>query len=299
MNSSHQKHFYSKLLILLIGIFVISACALTQRVEAGKLQSATKSQVPELKKTMIIIFENTDYDKALAQPFFNQIAKKGALLSNFNAEIHPSQANYIALISGTTNGVVGDGSQDVDAPNLVDLLEAKQKTWKVYAEKYPGNCFTGKVASTYVRKHNPFISFKNIQKNPTRCANIVDATQLDIDIAANNLADFLFYVPDLNNDGHDTDVAYADRWFSKDFGPRLQNPLFNKNLTMFVTFDESASYFGNHIYTAVYGDSVKAGSMDSSRYDHYSLLRTIEEGMGLGNLGQNDTKSAAITNIWK
>ncbi len=73
-----------------------------------------------------------------------------------------------------------------------------------------------------------------------------------------------------------------------------------KDMLLVVTFDEDdKSTSNNHIYTAVYGDSVQPGSVSQNAYTHYSLLRTIEDTLGLGTLGQNDASAAPITGIWR
>src|SRR5262245_24375060 len=70
--------------------------------------TAAVGAVPQLGKVMIVIFENTDYQKALAQPFFARLANEGAVATKFYAEVHPSQGNYIALIAGDNYGVQSD-----------------------------------------------------------------------------------------------------------------------------------------------------------------------------------------------
>src|ERR1700676_4302528 len=124
-------------------------------------------------KIMMVVLENTNYDAALHQPFLAALAKRGALLANFTAEAHPSQPNYIALISGATHGVTSDANVSLEGRQIGDLLEAKGLQWKAYAEGYPGNCFLGTEHGTYVRKHLPFLSFKSVQNDQQRCARIV------------------------------------------------------------------------------------------------------------------------------
>lgn len=77
-----------------------------------------------------------------------------------------------------------------------------------------------------MRKHVPFLSFTNVQQNPQRCANIMDDSGFSSDIASGNLPDFSLFVPDIKNYGHDTGVAYADKWLSAYFGPLMKNPAF-------------------------------------------------------------------------
>jgi hypothetical protein len=261
---------------------------------------AQAKDTPSFKKVMIVIFENFDYSDMIAQPFFGSLAKGGADLSQFYAEVHPSQANYVALTSGSLHGVPGDGNIDLDVRHVGDLLEEHGKTWKVYVESWPGNCYTGSRSGTYVRKHNPFISYVNVHGNTDRCnAHIVDASVLAGDIANGTLPDYSFYVPDLNNDGHDTDSQYADNWFSGAFGPLLHDSRFTKDMLLVATTDESSFAGGQHIYTVFWGDSVVPGSSSQTKYNHYSVLRTIEDTLGIGSLGLSDATATPVTGIWK
>ena len=249
-------------------------------------------------RAIFVIFENTNYSVAMQQPFFKQLADHGANFTNFFALTHPSQGNYIALTSGDLNGVTSDSPRDVNVHNVVDLLEARGLSWKVYAENYPGNCFTGKSSGDYVRKHNPFISYVNIQNNPTRCANIVEAAQFDQDAANGRLPNYVFYIPNSNNDGHNTGVAYADKWYAQKFAKYLSNSAFMQNTVVITTFDESGASSKNQIYTSIVGPSVQPGSY-ADALTIPSLLKLIEDNWGLGNLGKQDVSSKPIPNIWR
>jgi hypothetical protein len=247
------------------------------------------------QKVVLVIFENTNYSGAIAQPFFNQFAQLGLLLTNFHAIGHPSLPNYIALVAGDTFNVSDDERVNLNQNHLGDLLEAKDKSWHVYAEQYPGSCFLGDAKSTYVRRHNPFISFTNIQKDPVRCANITDSTNFIADFNARKLADFTMYIPDLNNDGHDTGVAYADRWFNSTFGQLLRDPNAMNGVLLIVVFDEDDDGPDNHIYAAMTGAGVTAGTQLAMPLTHYNLLRTIEDLFQLGNLGRSDASAPGIS----
>lgn len=250
-------------------------------------------------RAIFVIFENTNYADAIRQPFFKQLADTGAHLANFTALTHPSQGNYIALTSGSLNGVHGDANYDLEVSHVLDLLEMKHLTWKVYVEGYPGNCFTGASSLGYARKHNPFISYLNIQRNPVRCANIVDASQFDRDAANGTLPNYVFYVPDLKNDGHDTGVNFADSWYRQKFSPYLNNTQFMTNTVLISTFDESASYLDrNQIYASIVGPMVKPGLVTTA-LNIYSLLNLVEENWSLGNLGKLDASATPIPNIWQ
>lgn len=244
----------------------------------------------------LIILENTDYTSAKADPNLAAFAQKGVLFTNWMAVTHPSQPNYIALTSGDTNGYTSDTSKSTTAKNIVDLLEAKHISWKSYQENWPGPCSTVTESSDalYYRKHNPFISYTDIQQNATRCAKIVDATQLQTDISSNNLPTYAWYTPNINNDGHNTDVGTAGQWLS---GFISKNNLLSLYDVVLVTFDESETYSApNQVYTAIAGRKVtNPGTQDNTALTHYSVLSTLEKNFALGNLGKSDATAPVFS----
>jgi phospholipase C len=253
---------------------------------------------PSFKKAVIVILENTSYDQALAQPFMAGLAKQGALLSNYHAVTHPSQPNYVALISGSNAGVPDDKPVNLSRRHLGDLLEAAGKSWRVFAEAYPGNCFLGATAGKYARKHVPFLSFKSVQLDPARCARVTDASGFADAARGGSLPDFSLYIPDLNDDGHDTGAPYADDWLKRTIGPLL--PAWPADTLLVVTFDEDdRKNPDNQVYAALYGGGVAPGSESQDSLSHYSLLKTIEQSLGLGSLGAGDASAAPITGVWR
>lgn len=249
-------------------------------------------------RIITVVFENTNYQDALAQPFFKMLANGGANFTNFLAMTHPSQGNYIALTSGSLHGVTGDGKVTLDVNNIVDLLEARGLTWKVYAENFPGGCYTGAAKGRYVRKHNPFISYKNIQGNPARCAHIVDAAEFDRDAVAGTLPNYAFYIPNLDHDGHDTNVTYADNWYSKKFTKYIFDTSFMARTILISTFDESGPSRKNQVYTSIYGPDVRTANY-AQPANTLSLLRMCEDNWNLGDLGTGDMTAPLITNIFR
>ncbi|KAI9348117.1 phosphoesterase family-domain-containing protein [Obelidium mucronatum] len=243
---------------------------------------------------MTIVFENQDYAKVIRDPYFGSVLPQaGMLLSDMNGEMHPSQPNYLAMISGSTHRVFYDFNVDIEGKTIVDLLDERNLSWKSYQESWPGDCFSGGSRDSYVRKHNPFISFNSIRNNATRCNMIVDASVLYSDMQADSLPNYMFVTPDMNNDGHDTGLEYASRWLQEFLEPKLKDPVFAKTL-FFITFDESESYFGNHIYSILLGPGIVPGTIDDTKYNHYSFLATVEYLFGLGNLELNDSKATRM-----
>lgn len=232
----------------------------------------------------------------MANPYFAELARRGAFLSSYYGIAHPSLPNYIAMIGGDTFGIFDDNIHNLPQNNLIDLLEAANVSWKAYQENYPGACFAGGSASAlYARKHNPFISFDNIRQNQERCAKIVNADALQNDIDANRLPAFSFYTPNMDNDAHDQSISFAANWLQGFLEPKLFDPNFYSGTLVVLITDESRYFAANAAFAPIYavllGPTVHSGTTDSTRYTHYSLLRSVEEAFHLGTLNRNDASA--------
>ena len=254
-------------------------------------------QTKAFERIFIVILENETEDAVLKNSYMRSLQSRGVRLSDSHGVTHPSQPNYIAATCGAPL-VFNDDCQNVDATNIVDLLEAGGVTWKAYMEDLPADkiqCNVGK----YFRKHNPFISYNNIRENPKRLERIVEAGQLQLDLAANALPEYSWYTPNIFDDGHTPEsVDGLAAWLEKFLEPLLKDEKFTKGSLVVVTFDESIPYGSNHVYTTLLGSMVKAGSVQSGHYDHYSLLRTIEENWNLGSLNRFDRTANYFSFLW-
>jgi phosphatidylinositol-3-phosphatase len=247
---------------------------------------------PKLDHIYLIVLENHDLASVIGSasaPYLNSLVAKYGLATEYLAVARPSQPNYIALFSGSTQQIADNDVHDIQGPNLADQLDAHGRTWRVFAENDPGGCFVGPTASggpdgdgSYVRKHEPAISFTDISSNASRCGNIRDFSAFDP--AA---ADFELIIPNLCHNMHDCSVAVGDQ-FMAGFVPRILNsPAFGANSALFVTFDEGDSQSGDqHVATMVAGAGVPPGMRSSVAHTHYSLLRSIEDSWGLGCLDE-------------
>jgi hypothetical protein len=255
---------------------------------------------PRFDRVFLIVLENTDFDQALRAPFLHHLSTRGGLLTEFHAITHPSYPNYLALVTGSTLGIRDNRPQDLDATSLVDLLEPAGVSWKVYAENLPAPCFRGRASpdGLYVRKHEPYISLRPIQREPERCARIVNAAQLPLDLAQQAVPQYGLYVPNLRHSGHATGIREADAWLQAFLPPLLSDPHFMRRSLLVVTFDEDSGSAGNQIYTVLVGDMVPPGASNGRWYNHYSLLRLIEDNYRVGTLGREDAKATAICCLW-
>lgn len=254
------------------------------------------------KRVLIVVLENQDQATAIRDPYLRELAARGAYFTNFHGLFHPSYSNYLAMVAGKEIPTVFDRQRDLDECTIADLLKAKGLGWKNYAQGYPKDsprCVTDHAFDRYARKHVPFMSFKSIQRNA--CDDIVAAGQFDRDRARRALPAYAFYTPDMDNDGHDKGLTYASRWLQGFLEPLLSDPAFMRGTLIVVTFDESADQSpgsNNHIYTVLLGPMVKPRELRGN-YNHYNVLRTIEENFGLCALGDGDSAAKPITDVWK
>ncbi len=242
------------------------------------------SGVPAFAHVYVIVMENHGLSGILgngAAPYLNSLIARYGLATDYRAVAHPSEPNYLALFSGSTQGVSDDGVHNIAAVTIADQLDAAGRTWRVFAQNVPPGCFQGYSArggpdgpGTYARKHEPAISFTDISGNPARCANITDFARFDP-----ASADYELIIPNMCNDMHDCGVAQGDR-FLAGFVPRiLDSAAWQRGGVLFITWDEGSG--SEPVATLVIAPGVPAGFRSSVPHDHYSLLRTIEDAWGL------------------
>ena len=313
-----------KLVVVLISLFTALGCSV------GKVSSASNTPKPieisepdqglgnpkdpvnsppagkdpakvgrKFSKVIYIVFENEDQKNVISNAYFKSLAEKGVNFTNLKAEIHPSQGNYIAMVAGDPYGINHDGNVDLNVPHLADLLENKNKTWKTYAEGFPENCFKGSRSGKYARKHSPFMSFVNITNDKKRCANIVSEKTFFSDWRSGNLPNFSMYIPDLNNDGHDTSIDYSAKWLKTNFESYFNNVELMKDTLIVLTYDESTARGKNKVYSVLLGPSVIAGSVVSEQHSHSSFIKMMETEWDLGTLNRDDAKALPLIGIWK
>ena len=256
--------------------------------------SSQPAAVSSVQHIIWVWFENRESSAitAATAPYFANFALAHVNFTNFYGITHPSQPNYLDAYSGSAQGVTGDGYATFPAAvdNLASQLNAAGKSWRVYAQNYPGGCSDVQtfadgltdgpgVTGTYVRKHNPAISFENVRLNPGQCANIQRLANFDPTV------NFAFVVPNMINDMHDGTTAQGDA-FLQAFVPLVTASPDWAHTLLIVSFDEGSTSVngGGHIYTAAAAPWLAPATV-STTYNHFNVLRTIEEVYGLPFLG--------------
>jgi hypothetical protein len=246
------------------------------------------------------VFENKESKSILgnpAAPTFNAYARRYGNLTRYYGVTHPSLPNYLALVSGSTQGITSDCTNCVAAgKNLADTIEASGRTWKTYAEGLPSPGYLGAWSGRYAKKHDPFAYFSSVANSPSRRARIVPLTRLAPDLRDGTLPSFALIVPDLCHSMHDCSVRTGDMWLRRHAPPLLTLP----NSVVFVVFDEGSSSIrgGGHTVGLALGTAVRPRSRFTRFTGHYGLLRTIEQAWGLPLLGRS-AGAKPITGIWR
>jgi len=258
-----------------------------------------------LQHVVVIMEENKPATRIVGNadaPYFNQLLTRYAHASDYSAITHPSLPNYLALTSGTTGGITSDcnppgGSCLVTSPNLADSLRAAGLSWRMYAEGMPEPCSTPNT-DRYAVKHNPFLYYPSVTGSAASCAHDdVPFTAFAGDLASTStLPAFSFISPDLCNDMHSCSIAAGDAWLAQVVPQILTSPAFTTQQSLLVvTFDEGDS--SDNVVACVFaGPAARRGAVSNTPYSHYSLLRTIEDGLGLPPLGES-AAAAPMTDL--
>ncbi|HZX68002.1 MAG TPA: alkaline phosphatase family protein [Candidatus Elarobacter sp.] len=328
-----------------LAVPVLSLCALLLAA-AGPADEG----VPRYDHIVVIVEENKGYATVLDRGYAPNIARLahdyGSATQMF-AEVHPSEANYVALLGGDTFGIHDDdawfcvpqvikefckGADGPDyvahlimGPNLASQLRARGLTWRAYLEDIPAAGSLAIVspetatapAALYAAKHTGFTNFASVHADPDLTSELVGFDRLDADLRASAFPAFALVVPNQCNEMHGIDSPKAPAGCGKtdaelvrrgdDVLGRLvesirQAPFWDdprSNAAIVVTWDEDGKADrvpgapqaccvidahnpgGGHIPTIVITNHGPRGIADATPYDHYSLLRTVEDALRL------------------
>jgi arylsulfatase A-like enzyme len=241
---------------------------------------------------MVVVFENRSAVAVLGSsdaPYLTSLAASGATFNAAYAETHPSQPNYLALFSGSTQGVTDDHCLDqLPGENLGSQLLDAGLSFVGWSEGLPGVGFTGCKSGDYARKHNPWVNFSNLPASVNQPLSGLPADYAELPTVS-------FVIPDMCHDMHDCGVAVGDAWAHVALDPYVLWARGHNSLLL-VTFDEDDRSGDNHIPTFIVGAGVQATRTDQ-RIDHYDMLRTLEDMYGLPPLGEA-ANAQAFTGIW-
>jgi phosphatidylinositol-3-phosphatase len=167
----------------------------------------------------------------------------------------------------------------------------------------------------YATKHNPFMYFHAIIDSPSCQQNVVPLTRLeDVLESLDRTPNYTFIVPNLCHDGHDRpckngepgSLESADEFLRHWVPLIMKSPAYQRDGLLVITFDEALSIDasaccnqppgpntpkpgvngpgGGRTGAVVLSRFIKPGTVTRVPYNHYSLLRTVEDVFGVPHL---------------
>jgi acid phosphatase len=239
----------------------------------------------------VVILENHSYSDVIGNtdmPYLNGLAQQYGLAAQYFANAHPSLPNYFMLTTGKEETTDDNFSGIITDDNVARELTKAGKSWKCYAEALPSVGYLGGDVYPYLRHHNPFTYFSDVQNDSSQAGNIVPFSQFASDLANNALPQYSFIVPDVLNDAHDGTLAQADQWMQANLAPLISNSAFQNSGLLIITFDEGdasdSANGGGHIATVIVSAQAKKNYVSQTLYQHQSALRLTLSASGVTSL---------------
>ena len=262
------------------------------------------SRVPRYQHVFLFYFENEGFHSIIGNtrqaPYLNGLVPRASLLSDFFAEEHPSDGNYLALAGGSAFGIPLDDPLEenpqytIRARNIGDQINAAHKTWKAYLQSAAGPC-DNTVHGNYWDDDQPMTYFADVIHQPAYCAaHLVPLQSLQTDLAsAATTPNFAWVSPNDCTDMEGCGIRSGDQFLARELGEIMRSPAWRTQRSLaIITFDEDGynhQHPAQRVPTLILGSAgVRHGYVSHTRYTHYSLLRTIEGALGLRTLTGND-----------
>lgn len=293
--------------------------------------------VPSFGHVFVIVGENTKLNQLTAKhtPYLvNTLKPEMAWLTGYRATGHFSTGNYVAMTSGQftpceqLDNPPSECHQGVD--NVFHQLHVAGISWQEWNESMPSPCYltdagASSTFNSYRVKHNPAVYYDNVEgaggiwsaTNPsTECTKRVipmggtgrnDTSAFDTALAQGTVGRFNFIVPNQCEDAHDNCTGPGSRLLQFDAFLRREvpqiesSPAFGSRGLIIIVFDEATAstlhHDGGSVLWGALGPQVAPGVYPGS-FDHYSFLRTLEDGFHLDAYLGHAAGAAPINTIW-
>jgi hypothetical protein len=263
------------------------------RATAGAVPvCGSTAQAPAVYQHVVWIWmQNKRYTSVVGDgsaPYVNRLAAACGLATDYASQVHRSLPNALAATSGGTQGVTTNSAPAafrIDVDNIFRQVRAAGGTARSYVEGMSRNCVLD-AAGLYDPKHNPAAYFTGSDDRAACLRDDVPFARFTDDLAASALPTFSFISPDLCNSTHDCPVETGDRWLQEVVGAIARSRQYaSGSMAVVIAWDEGGDATGLRTPLLVMAPSVTAGVRIDGRFDHYSLLRTTENMLGLPYLG--------------
>jgi len=243
--------------------------------------------VPQFGHVFLLLEENHSYSSVIgssSMPYLNGLAQQYGLATQYFANTHPSIGNYFMLTTGQTITNDDSYSGTVSADNLVRHFLSAGITWKSYAESLPGVGYIGGDSGNYMRHHNPFTYFTDVVNSSSELNNLVPFTQFATDLTNNQLPQFSFIVPNIQDDAHNGTLSQADGWLNTNIAPLIASSTFQQDGLLIIVFDESVDsdtqHGGGKVAMVMISPKMNKGYQSTALYQHQSTCELVLQALG-------------------
>jgi hypothetical protein len=290
-----------------------------QSSPCGQLTTA-----PTYKHVIVIMDENQTYGNIIGNsqaPYINSLASECGLASNYHNITHDSLPNYLGITTGLPLSSLLPFDQDCVPSSHCEIttqnvFHQTAGDWKEYAEGMPSNCYK-KITGLYAPKHNPSVydtDLASCKTNDVPLGSTSDSPLLQDFSSESTAPAYAYLTGNLCDDMHGTTgcttglIQAGDNWLSTWIPLITSSPVYQDDDTViFLVWDEGGGgkagekCYNNttdqscHVPAIVIAPSVPAGTVVSTQLDHYSLLKTSEQLLGLPQLGMGRTATSMET----
>jgi hypothetical protein len=234
-----------------------------------------------------IVMENKTYANVIGSsqaPYETSLGQQCATATSYASVGSPSLPNYLGMTSGSTHGVSDDAAPSahpIKSDNLFRQVRAHGGTARSYQESMTGNCNV-RNSGRYAVRHNPAAYYvAGSDRSACRTDDVplgtLERGALRHDLDADTLPTFAFVTPNLCNDTHDCSVRTGDRWLQQWLPVLVESSSYASGRTaIFVVWDELTP-----MPFLALAPTVPTGTKVIAKVDHYALLRTTEEMLGI------------------
>ena len=287
---------------------------------ASSSPCGTVTTAPTYKHVIIVMDENTSYNQIIGSsqaPYINSLASECGVASEYHNITHDSLPNYLSITSAIAFSKLAPYDDDCTPSSSCEVttnnLFHQASSWREYAESMPSNCYKSD-SGNYAPKHNPSVYYTDLSNCSTDDVPLgtTSNSQLLTDFSSESTAPaFSYLTGNLCDDMHGASgcesglIKAGDTWLSTWIPLITASKVYQDGDTaIFLVWDEGAGgstgekCYNNttdqscHVPAIVIAPSVKAGTVVSTQFDHWSMMKTTEQMLGLTQIGQAKTATS-------
>jgi hypothetical protein len=290
--------------------------------------------VPPFGHVFLIVGENTSLHQITPAhaPFLTGTLKPAsAWMTRYFAFNSSSLGQYVGMVSGQFTRCEKNNAEPIHChqrvPNLFKQLDSAGKSWFEWNESATSACDIFDSGSAWSRNiysahHDPALYFTNVEGGrydealtpslECRTRDLAmgttapnDTSAFDAALASGQVGAFNLIVPNDCENGHDPcgthdPLHQFDAFLAREVPKIEASAAFGADGVLAITWDEGGDPPNDprHVLLVLSGPLVKPGVYGGTRLDHYGLLRTLQDGLGVPRIA-NARKAPAVTGVWR